>query len=102
MNGDKMVWIVVAVLAATTTSGCAEGDSSSERANRANSVLEACRGHDGVVAFDDDAVICGDETAQGERGTGAVEACRGHRGVSAFDDDIVICGDGTFHHVEGG
>jgi hypothetical protein len=97
-----MIWITVAALAATTAAGCGDGDSSAERANRASSVVEACRGHDGVAAFDDDAVICGDETVQGERGSGAVEACRGHRGVSAFDDDIVICHDDTFHHVEGG
>ena len=58
--------------------------------------------HGGVAAFDDDAVICGDQTASDDRGSRAVAACRDHEGVSAFDDDLVICGDGTFHRVEGG
>jgi hypothetical protein len=95
------IWLVMAALA-LVAGGCGSEASSSERANRATSVVETCRGHDGVAAFDDDAVICGDETAQGERGTRAVEACRGHDGVNAFDDDIVICRDDTAHPVEGG
>ena len=65
-------------------------------------VLEACEGHDGVAAFDDDAVICADQTSNGERASRAVEACREHGGVTAFDDDIVICRDETSHQVEGG
>jgi hypothetical protein len=93
---------VVAVLAAAAIGGCTSGDSSPDLAARASDAIEACRDHDGVAAFDDDAVICGDGTAREQRGTDAVAACRGHGGVSAFDDDIVICRDQTFYRVEGG
>jgi hypothetical protein len=65
-------------------------------------VVEACNGHRGVAAFDDESVICADQTSNDERAARAVEACMGHRGVTAFDDDIVICGDETSHQVEGG
>jgi hypothetical protein len=82
--------------------GCGPQESASDRANRASTAIDACRGHEGVIGFDDDAVICGDGTAHEERGSSAVVACRDHGGVSAFDDDIVICRDQTFHRAEGG
>jgi hypothetical protein len=91
----------VALLAATAA-GCGRQDASSDRRERASSAIEACREHDGVIGFDDEAVICGDGAAFEERGRSAVEACRGHGGVTAFDDDIVICRDHTFQTAAGG
>ncbi len=65
-------------------------------------VTEACNGHGGVVAFDDEAVICEDQTSNSDRAARAVDACREHDGVAAFDDDIVICRDQSTHEaVEG-
>lgn len=92
---------LAAVLVAGAAAGCG-AESGSDRANRASSAIERCRGHEGVSAFDDDAVICADGTFHEERGSGAVQACRDHGGVAAFDDDIVICDDQTFHRVAGG
>ena len=94
--------LIVALGVLAATAGCGAQESSADRRDRASSAIEACRDHDGVIGFDDDAVICGDNTAVEERGQKAVAACRGHGGVSAFDDDIVICRDQTFHHAEGG
>ena len=76
--------------------------SSSDRAERSTRTIDACREHGGVTAFDDDSVICADQTFNDERGRHAVDACRERDGVSAFDDDIVICRDQTFHEAEGG
>jgi hypothetical protein len=92
---------IAAVLGVTALVGCASSETS-DRAERVSRVLEACSGHEGVAAFDDEAVICGDRTSSGERASRAVEACRDHGGVAAFDDDIVICRDETAHEVEGG
>jgi hypothetical protein len=94
--------ITPALLAAVAIGGCGAGDPSPDAAARATDAIESCRGHGGVTAFDDDAVICGDGTVREQRGRDAVAECRGHGGVSAFDDDIVICQDQTFHRVEGG
>ena len=93
--------IAVALLAAAALAAC-NTDASSDRVSRGSDAVEACRGHGGVVAFDDDAIICSDQTAREERGSNAVEECRERGGVSAFDDDIVICRDQTFHEAEGG
>ena len=101
MHRIRLASLTALVLAAVTA-GCGAQASSDDRRDRASTAIEACRGHDGVAAFDDDAVICADGTFLEERGERAVAACRGHGGVSAFDDDIVICDDQTFHHVEGG
>jgi len=98
----QLVPTAIVFLAVAGASGCGADESSSDRANRASGAIEACRGHDGVIAFDDDAIICGDGTFHEERGSNAVAACRDHGGVSAFDDDIVICSDETFHRAEGG
>jgi hypothetical protein len=98
----RTLQIVVALLAAMAIGGCGSGDSTPDAAARATDAVEACRAHDGVSAFDDDAVICEDGTAREQRGSDAVDACRAHDGVSAFDDDIVICRDQTFFRVEGG
>jgi hypothetical protein len=98
----QLVTITIVILTASGAVGCASDESSSDRANRASTAIEACRAHDGVTAFDDDAVICADGTFQEERGSKAVAACERHGGVSAFDDDIVICSDQTYHRAEGG
>lgn len=91
-----------AVLALAGASGCGAEGSSQDREERSNQAINECRGHGGVSAFDDDVVICVDQTSVSERGERAVEACRGHGGVSAFDDDIVICRDQSFHEAEEG
>ena len=96
------VRIALAVLAAGALTACASQESSQDRAERGARAVEICRGHGGVAAFDDDAVICRDQTSSDDRGMRAVEACRRHNGVSAFDDDLVICEDETFHRAEGG
>lgn len=87
-----------AIVAATALGACGTPD----RDARVDRVIAACEAHDGVAAFDDEAVICGDQTAVGERATRAVAVCRSRDGVTAFDDDIVICGDETSHQVRGG
>jgi hypothetical protein len=102
VNRKRPPQIAVALLVTAAVAGCASAESPSERADRASGVVGLCAGHGGVRAFDDDAVICGDETARGERGSRAVDACRAHGGVSAFDDDIVVCQDQTFHEVDEG
>lgn len=102
MNPKQLVPTAIVILAVAGAPGCGADESSSDRANRASGAIEDCRGHDGVIAFDDDAIICGDGTFHEERGGNAVAACRDHGGVSAFDDDIVICDDQTFHRAEGG
>jgi histidinol phosphatase-like PHP family hydrolase len=103
LSTRKPITTALALLAALALAGCASDDSASaDRADRSATVVEACREHGGVTAFDDDAVICEDQTSVEERGAKAVEACREHDGVSAFDDDIVICRDQTFHEAEGG
>jgi len=102
VNRKSWAQIAVGVLAAALLAGCANSESTSERADRASSAIALCRGHGGVSAFDDDAIICQDQTFHEERGSRAVGACREHDGVSAFDDDIVICQDQTFYEVEEG
>ena len=73
---------------------------SQDREERGASAAALCRDNGGVAAFDDDAVICNDETSGDGRGARAVAACRDRDGVSAFDDDLVICGDQSFHRVD--
>jgi hypothetical protein len=102
VHRSRIVSITALVVAAAIVTGCGAQESAADRRERATSAIEACRDHEGVAAFDDDAVICTDGTFAEERGAGAVAACRERDGVSAFDDDIVICRDGTFHFVEGG
>jgi hypothetical protein len=103
LHPRKPITTAACVLAATALAACGSDDSSSaDRADRSATVVEACRDHGGVTAFDDDAVICEDQTSIEERGARAVEACREHDGVSAFDDDIVICRDQTVHEAAGG
>lgn len=97
----RRIPIIAALAVGAAIAGCSSSDpSDSER--RGAEAVEACREHDGVAAFDDDAVICADQTAAEERGENAVDACRERGGVAAFDDDIVICRDETFHEAEGG
>jgi hypothetical protein len=92
----------VALLAAAAVAGCSSPETEEKRVERGSSAVETCKGHGGVAAFDDEAVICQDQTFEEERGSNAVKACRGRGGVRAFDDDIVICRDQTFHEAEGG
>jgi formylmethanofuran:tetrahydromethanopterin formyltransferase len=95
------VWCIAALLGGVALVGCGSSESS-DRAGRVSRVIEACNGHGGVVAFDDDAVICEDQTSSSERASRAVDACRDHEGVAAFDDDIVICRDQTSHEAQEG
>jgi hypothetical protein len=91
--------VVLALAAGATGGACSSPDASSSRGDRGADVVEACRAHGGVTAFDDDAVVCRDATSRSARGARAVDACRGHGGVSAFDDDIVVCRDQSFRGV---
>ena len=102
MKPHTLVSIAATGICLVAAAGCGAQESASDRANRASTAIDACRGHEGVIGFDDDAVICGDGTAHEERGSSAVTACADHGGVSAFDDDIVICRDQTYHRAEGG
>jgi hypothetical protein len=99
VNKRQLIAIVIAVLSLASFSGCASDDAVVHE-ERSSSAIEECREHGGVGAFDDDIVICRDQTANEERGSRAVEACRGHGGVVAFDDDIVICRDHTVWEAE--
>jgi hypothetical protein len=100
MRTRRLVVQVAAMLALVGAAGCGSEGTSGDREERSAAAVNECRGHGGVSAFDDDVVICMDQTSNTERGTRAVEACRGHGGVSAFDDDIVICRDQSFHEAE--
>jgi hypothetical protein len=102
MRMRQVVLPVAAALALASAAGCGSEGASQDREERSTQAINECRGHDGVSAFDDDVVICVDQTSSSERGRRAVEACRGHGGVSAFDDDIVICRDQSFHEAEEG
>jgi hypothetical protein len=99
VNKSQLIATVSAVLSLATFAGCGS-DQASSREDRASRAIRECRGHGGVAAFEDDVVICRDQTANENRGSRAVEACRGHGGVVAFDDDIVFCRDQTFHEAE--
>jgi hypothetical protein len=91
---DGLYLTVGVLLLIATFAGCGSDESSSPE-DRASSAIRECRGHGGVAAFEDDVVICRDQTTNESRGSRAVEACRGHGGVAAFDDDIVFCRDQT-------
>jgi outer membrane murein-binding lipoprotein Lpp len=99
VNKRQLIAIVSAVVSFATFAGCAS-DEPSSREDRASSAVQECRGHGGVGAFEDDVVICRDQTTNEDRGARAVAACRGHGGVVAFDDDIVFCRDQTFQEAE--
>jgi hypothetical protein len=102
MRMRQLVAPAAAVLALAGVAGCGSEGASQDREERSTQAIEECRGHGGVSAFDDDVVICLDQTSASERGERAVEACRGHGGVGAFDDDIVICRDQSYHEAEEG
>jgi hypothetical protein len=93
--------LTAVALAGAGVAGCGESGTE-DREERSTQAVNECRGHGGVSAFDDDVVICLDQSSSSERGRRAVEACRGHGGVSAFDDNIVICRDQSFHEAEEG
>jgi len=99
VNKRQLIATVSAALSLATFAGCAS-DEPSSREDRASSAVQECRGHGGVGAFEDNVVICRDQTTNEDRGARAVEACRGHGGVVAFDDDIVFCRDQTFQEAE--
>jgi hypothetical protein len=88
-----------AIVAGLAFAGCGS-DSASTRAERSANIIDACRDNGGVAAFDDESVICADQTFNDGRGERAVQACRRRDAVAAFDDDIVICGDQSVHAVE--
>jgi hypothetical protein len=98
----QLVVPAAAALALAGAAGCGTEGASRDREERSTQAVNECRGHGGVSAFDDDVVICLDQTSSSERGERAVAACRGHGGVSAFDDDIVICRDQSFHEAAEG
>jgi hypothetical protein len=102
MRMRQAVVPVAATLAVASVLGCGANGSSVDREERSTQAVNECRGHGGVSAFDDDIVICLDQTSTSERGSRAVDACRGHGGVAAFDDDIVICRDQSFHEAAEG
>jgi hypothetical protein len=102
MRMRQLVLPVAATLAIASAAGCGSEGGTQDREERSRQAVNECRGHGGVGAFDDDAVICIDQTSTTERGQRAVQACRGHGGVSAFDDDIVICRDQSFHEAAEG
>jgi hypothetical protein len=97
VNGRHFA-MVTAVLSLAISAGC--GSDPSFPPDRASDAIEYCREHGGIEGFEDDVVICRDQTANKERGSRAVEACRGHGGIEAFDDNIVFCRDQTFHEVD--
>jgi hypothetical protein len=99
MRMRQLVVPAAAMLAIAGAAGCGSEGASGDREERSRQAIDECRGHGGVSAFDDDVVICLDQTSTSERGRRAVDACRGHGGVSAFDDDIVICRDQSFHEA---
>jgi hypothetical protein len=102
MRMRQLLVPAAAVLALAGTVGCGAEGASGDREERSRQAIDECRGHGGVSAFDDDVVICLDQTSTSDRGERAVERCRGHGGVSAFDDDIVICRDQSFHEAAEG
>src|SRR5918997_1896992 len=65
----RQVVVVPAALLALAVSGCGEDGSSGDREERSADAVNECRGHGGVSAFDDDVVICVDQTSESERGT---------------------------------
>ena len=51
--------MAIAILAAAGIAGCGESDSG----NRGNEAVGLCQGHGGVVALEDEIVICRDQTS---------------------------------------
>jgi hypothetical protein len=57
----KFVPIAVVLIGAAGAAGCGDGGNSSAD-ERGAAAVDSCRDHRGVVAFEDDVVICGDQT----------------------------------------
>jgi hypothetical protein len=55
----RLAAVVIAALAAAGIAGCGESDSG----NRGNEAVGLCQGHGGVVALEDEIVICRDQTS---------------------------------------
>jgi hypothetical protein len=102
VTGPRIGAIAALAVVASLTAACGGDRDIIDRSERSARTIETCRDHGGVAAFDDDSVICADQTFDDERGRSAVAACREHDGVAAFDDDIVICRDQTSHEAAGG
>jgi hypothetical protein len=104
VSGKRLTPTGVALLAIAIVTGCND----SQSAERGSAAAELCRGHGGIVAIEDEIVICRDQMVQiadggsdsDERGSDVVRLCREHGGVGAFDDDIVICRDQTVQQAE--
>jgi hypothetical protein len=59
-----LIAIAVALLAAGGVAGCGAAGDGPEASDRGAGAVESCRAHGGVVAFEDDVVICRDQTYQ--------------------------------------
>ena len=61
MTLKHLTAVALTVISAAGVAGCG---STSEADDRGASVIGVCRGHGGVVALEDEIVICRDQTAQ--------------------------------------
>jgi hypothetical protein len=57
----RFVPIALVLMGAAGIAGCGDGGNSSAE-ERGLTAVEACADHRGVVAFEDNVVICGDQT----------------------------------------
>ncbi len=64
MRMRQLVAPAAAMLAVAGAAGCGAEGSSQDREERSTQPINECRGHGGVRAFDDDIVICNDQTFQ--------------------------------------
>ena len=62
MRMRQLVAPAAAVLALAGTMGCGDEGSSQDREERSMQAVDECRGHGGVSAFDDNIVICRDQS----------------------------------------
>jgi ribosomal protein L14 len=67
MDRHGAIAIVSASLAVAVTAACSSFPPA-DHEERARTVVEECRAHGGVIAFDDQAVVCADQTSDHERG----------------------------------
>jgi putative NADH-flavin reductase len=61
MDRKKLIQMAVALLAAAGLAGCGTAEEADDRGSTA---VGACRGHGGVAAFDDNIIICRDQTVR--------------------------------------
>ena len=62
MRMRQLVLPVAATLAVACAAGCGSEGASQDREERSTQAVDECRGHGGVSAFDDDIVICRDQS----------------------------------------